>query len=315
LERNLYVQINENYPGFTAAIIVIVFTFTAGVMLGSYSSASDDANLAAIEDAWRIITEKYVEKDQIDKEALSQAAIQAMMEMIDDPYSSYLDPKAYQSSIEQLEGKFQGIGAEASIRDGQVVVVAPYAGSPAEKAGLEPGDIILAIDGQSTEGLNLMEVVLKVRGPKGTTVNLTVYRPSAGEELQFSIVRDDIYARSVEHEMISDYAYIYISQFAENTNQELGEVLEEIVNNGARGVILDLRYNPGGLADSVIDVASRFSSKGPYSPFVTVTVERKSTRPTVNRKLPTCRWWCWLTVTALLHLKFWPERCRIMIGQ
>ncbi len=284
-------------------------------MLGSYSSASDDANLAAIEDAWRIITEKYVEKDQIDKEALSQAAIQAMMEMIDDPYSSYLDPKAYQSSIEQLEGKFQGIGAEASIRDGQVVVVAPYAGSPAEKAGLEPGDIILAIDGQSTEGLNLMEVVLKVRGPKGTTVNLTVYRPSAGEELQFSIVRDDIYARSVEHEMISDYAYIYISQFAENTNQELGEVLEEIVNNGARGVILDLRYNPGGLADSVIDVASRFSSKGPYSPFVTVTVERKSTRPTVNRKLPTCRWWCWLTVTALLHLKFWPERCRIMIGQ
>jgi len=247
--------------GLVAAGCIAMVAFTGGVLLGGYSPPADE-NFRAVEDAWRIITQDYIGAGSIDKAALSQAAIEAMMEFVDDPYSSYLDSEAYHSGLYQLEGKYEGIGAEVSLIDEQVVVIAPYAGSPAETAGIMPGDIITAVDGEVVAGMSLMEVVLKVRGPQGTMVNLTITRPDTGRTLDIDVERGEVYERSVELEMMGEYAIIEISQFAENTNNELGGILKDIDSLGASGIILDLRNNPGGLVDTVVDVASRFIDSG-----------------------------------------------------
>ncbi len=250
------------FAAIGAILVTSMLVFGCGVMLGSYSSDYGDEHFAAIEDAWRIITEEYVDKDNIDLTALSEAAIKAMMEFIDDPYSSYLDRDAYLESLHSLEGKYEGIGAEVSTVEGQAVIMSVYAGSPAEKAGLEPGDVILAVNGEDVQGLGLMDIVLKVRGPKGTPVTVTVLRSGAGGGFDLTMTRDEVYEKSVAFEMIGEYAHIAISQFAEKTDEELGRVLEQLETNGARGIVLDLRYNPGGLLDSVVDSASRFLKEG-----------------------------------------------------
>ncbi|MBN1369963.1 MAG: S41 family peptidase [Dehalococcoidaceae bacterium] len=267
-----------------AAGCIAIVSFAGGVLLGGYSPPADE-NFRAVEDAWRIITQDYIDAGSLDKAALSQAAIEAMMEFVDDPYSSYLDSEAYHSGLYQLEGKYEGIGAEVSMIDEQVVVIAPYSGSPAEVAGIQPGDIITAVEGENITGMSLMEVVLKVRGPQGTVVNLTILRPDTGRTLDIDVERGEVYERSVDFEMTGDYAYIEISQFAENTNKELGDVLKEADSQGAVGIILDLRNNPGGLVDTVVDVASRFIERG-----VVFTVEfsdGKTEIYEVNKQSPT----------------------------
>jgi carboxyl-terminal processing protease len=250
------------FISISAALIVSMLIFTGGVMLGSYSPTADDDDFAAVEDAWRVITEEYVDKDNIDKEALSQAAIEAMMEFIDDPYSTYLDRESYLQSLNSLEGKYEGIGAEVSMVDQGVIIIAVYSGSPAEKAGIKPGDLVTAVDGENIAGMRLMDVVLKVRGAKGTSVTLTVMDLETSSQRDIAIVRDQVYEKSVYIEMIGEYAHIVISQFGEKTDEELGKILKDLVAYDALGIILDLRYNPGGLLDSVVDSASRFLTEG-----------------------------------------------------
>ncbi|NLE89892.1 MAG: PDZ domain-containing protein, partial [Dehalococcoidales bacterium] len=183
--------------GISAGLVVSVLIFTGGVMLGSHSSETEDDNFAAIEDAWRIITEEYVEKDNIDTAALSQAAIEAMMDFIDDPYSTYLNRESYLETMNQLEGKYEGIGTEVSIADKGVVVIGVYTDSPAEKAGIKPGNIITAVNGEDIAGMGLMDIVLKVRGPKGTSITLTVLDYEAGTHRDVAIIRDEVHEKSV----------------------------------------------------------------------------------------------------------------------
>jgi len=203
-----------------------------------------------------------VEKDEIDIGALAQGAIRGMVEALDDPYTSYLDPEAYQMSIQDLEGRFEGIGAYVGARDDQIVIIAPISGSPAEKAGIRAGDIILEVDGQSTEGMSLLDTILLVRGPRGTTVALLVLHEGETEPELIEIVRAEIEIPSVEFEMRQEIAYIRITEFTDRTAQELAPVLDTITGQGAAGIILDLRSNPGGLLDAVVDVASYFLEEG-----------------------------------------------------
>ena len=242
----------------SVAILVLAYGFGYG--LGLRSSPSGPA-FASIEQAWDIILSDYVEKDKIDVEELSQAAIQGMVEVLDDPYTTYLDRETYQLSFEDLEGKFEGIGAEITIRDGQLTVIAPFAGSPAAEAGIQSGDTVLEIDGVSTLGIGLYEAVLKVRGPKGTPVRLLILHQGEAEPVEIVVIRDEIEVPSVHFEMRGDIAYININ-FTEKTNEELSPVLEAIAEEKAIGIILDLRHNPGGLLGAVVDVASRFLAEG-----------------------------------------------------
>jgi carboxyl-terminal processing protease len=244
------------------SIIILIISFSLGYILGLVGTPQDPA-FAKVEQVWDIIQNDYVEKEKLDVDQLNQVAIEAMLELLDDPYTTYLDEDQYQLSFGDLAGKFEGIGAVITINEGdQIVVVAPIAGAPAAEAGIQPGDVILAVDGVSTSGMGLYEVILKVRGPKGTSVNLLVIHPSETESVEVNIKRDEIKVESVNYEMEEGIAYIQIIEFNEETNEELSPVLEDLEIRGARGIILDLRSNPGGLLQTVIDVTSRFLDEG-----------------------------------------------------
>lgn len=235
----------------------LVLSFGLGYGLGFEVHPSGPA-FASVEQAWNIILSDYVEKDKIDVDALSQAAIEGMVEALDDPYTAYLDAATFQFEMGGLEGKFDGIGAEVTIKDGQLMVIAPLAGSPAAEAGIQPGDAILEIDGVSTADMSLYEAILKVRGPKGTSVSLLILHQDETEPVEIVIVRDVIEVASVNFEMRGDIAYINITEFTDQTNEELSLVLEAIDTENASGIILDLRGNPGGGVGAVVNVASRF---------------------------------------------------------
>jgi carboxyl-terminal processing protease len=240
-----------------AAIIVV--SFGTGWVVGTRNSPQ--RSLGVVGQAWDIIFRDYVDKDKLDAEALAQGAIRGMVEALDDPYTAYLDATAYELNQRDLEGKFEGIGAHVAAQDGQVVIIAPIAGSPAEKAGIRAGDVILEVDGQSIAGMSLVEVVLIVQGPRGTTVTLSVLHEGETEPEVIEIVRAEIEMPSVRFEMMDDIAYINITNFSERTAEELSPVLEE-VNRQASGIILDLRSNPGGLLSTVVAVTSFFLKEG-----------------------------------------------------
>ena len=243
---------------FLAAIIALAFA--AGCFIGVSNTPQSDFDI--VEQAWEIILQDYVENDQLDTEALAQGAVRGMVEALDDPYTSYLDAEAYQLSLKSLEGSFEGIGAYVTIKDEQLMIIAPIADSPADKAGIRAGDIILEIDGQSTTGMSLVEAVLLVQGPEGTQVDLLVLHEGETEPELISVIRAVIEVPSVEFEMREEIAYIVITNFSERTAEELLPVMETINQQGAEGIILDLRGNPGGLLETVVDVAGFFLKEG-----------------------------------------------------
>jgi len=240
----------------------LALSFGAGCALGSSTVPGADLALELVEEVWDVIFEDYVDRDRLDASALSQAAIEGMLETLDDPYTSYLTSHTYQMRSSDLKGEFEGIGAYVGIRDEQLMIIAPIPGTPADKAGIRAGDIVLRVDGSSTAGMSLEEAVLHIRGPKGTSVRLLVLHEGETEPEEIEIVRAEIKVPSVYFEMRGDIAYINISHFTERTNEELSPVLENMTREGATGIILDLRSNPGGLLGVVVDVASRFLEEG-----------------------------------------------------
>ena len=204
----------------------------------------------------------YVDKDRLDTSTLSQAAIKAIVEALDDPYTAYLDAEIYQLSLGNLEGKFEGIGAHVAVKDEQLTIIAPIAGSPAAKAGIKAGDKILGINGRTTSEMSLAEAVLNIRGPKGVSVRLLILHQDETKPEEIEIVRAEIELPSVKSEMMGDIGYINITYFSERTDEELSSALTSITQKAATGIILDLRSNPGGLLEAVVDVASHFLKEG-----------------------------------------------------
>ena len=240
----------------------LVLSFVGGCALSNNAPSSADLGRGTVEEAWDIIFEEYVDRDDLDSNALSQAAIKGMVDELDDPYTSYLSPQNYQLSTSGLEGKFDGIGAYVGVRDEQLMIIAPIPGSPAAEAGIRAGDVILEVDGNSTQEMSLEEAVLYIRGPKGTSVELLVLHQGETEPEEIEIVRAEIKVPSITFEMKEDIAYIRIHHFSERSNEELFPVLEEITREEATGIILDLRSNPGGLLDVVVDMTSYFLKEG-----------------------------------------------------
>jgi len=243
-------------------VVSLALSFGAGCTLDDRTLPSLGPGLDSIAEAWDLIINDYVDKDRLDTSTLSQAAIKGMVEALDDPYSAYLDAAAYQLSLSDLEGKFEGIGAYVAVKDEQIMIIAPIADSPAAKAGIKAGDIILEIDDRSASEMSLAEAVLYIRGPKGTSVRLLILHQGETEPEEIEIVRAEIEVLSVYFEMRGDIAYINITYFSERTNEELSPVLQSITQEAATGIILDLRSNPGGLLQTVVDVASRFLKEG-----------------------------------------------------
>jgi carboxyl-terminal processing protease len=185
-----------------------------------------------------------------------------------DPHSNFYDPNAFSRLREDQEGKYYGVGMQIGSRPGKlgkmvIVVMSPIPGSPAFRAGLRPGDVIAKVNGASTEGLSTFQVAERLKGPKGTTVHITVTREGYDQPLEFDITRDEIAQKSVDDVFMlkPGVAYIHINRFNENTNDELSQSLKEIGEKNLQGLVLDLRGNPGGLLQEAVDVADHFLDK------------------------------------------------------
>jgi len=239
-------------------VVCLALSFGAGCALMIENRSESVPSLDMVEEVWNIIYEEYVDLDRLDSQALSQGAIKGIVEALNDPYTAYLDVETYQQLLNSMKGTYEGIGAYVGIEDERPMIIAPIEGSPADKAGIRAGDIILEIDEKPASEMSLEEVVLHIRGPEGTSVRLLILHKDETEPEEIEIVRAEIDLASVYFEMMEDIAYVRIAHFTERTDGELLPVLQSITQEAVTGIILDLRSNPGGLLTSVIDVASRF---------------------------------------------------------
>lgn len=209
-----------------------------------------------------LIERNYV--DKVDSEELTNNAIEGMLKTLD-PYSAYLSPERYKELEIGTSGEFGGVGMEVAVENGVLKVISPIEGSPADLAGIKPGDLITEIDGKPTGGMVVYDAVKLLRGPKGSNVTITVTREGEGSR-NITLTRDVIHIKSVKYKLLdNEIGYIKISQFQENVSDELKDALSklELDNGGSlRGLVLDLRNNPGGLLDEAIEVADQFIDKG-----------------------------------------------------
>jgi len=207
--------------------------------------------------AFDTLKNNYYEK--VDQEKMINGAINGMVESLDDPYSDYMDSEEAKGFHESISSSFEGIGAEIQEQDGNITIVSPIKDSPAEKAGLKPNDKVISVDGKSIQGMSATEAVLLIRGEKGTTVKLSIQRPGVEDLMEVPIVRDTIPIETVYGEMLEDgIAKVQITSFSENTAKELVSTLQTMKDQGMKGLILDLRQNPGGLLDQAIAISSLF---------------------------------------------------------
>jgi carboxyl-terminal processing protease len=266
----------------TVAILAGAALFLSGFSLGARTAttpgtpASDADLFAPFWDTWDSITKSYV--GEVDRQELVQGAIDGMIGALDDPYSSYMSPEELQRARESIGGEFSGVGAEVTTRPTdagtttcstigptcRMVVVAPIDGSPAERAGIRSGDVVTAVDGRSVDGETLDEAIGRIRGPKGTTVVLTLVR-DAGTPFDVSIVRDTIVQRQVEVRELADGAvtYLRVASFSDNAARQLETALRAAREKGVTRFVVDLRDNPGGFVTAARAIASQFISEGP----------------------------------------------------
>ncbi|KYG28708.1 S41 family peptidase [Priestia endophytica] len=239
----------------------------ASISDSGQESASTKAEFEKIEKVYNTLSEKYY-KD-VDEDKLLEGAIDGMVKSLDDPYSTYMDKKTAEQFTQSLDSSFQGIGAEVSMVNDKVTIVSPFKGSPAEKAGIKANDQILQINGKSVEGLDLSQAVLKIRGKKGSTVNIQVQRPGVKEPLTFKVVRDDIPIETVysslKEENGKKIGYLEITSFSENTADEFNSNLKKLEKKGIEGLVIDVRGNPGGYLESVEKILDGLVTKDkPY---------------------------------------------------
>lgn len=214
-------------------------------------------------EVWDLLREEHYDGQRLDPRVLSDGAIRGMLQALDDPYASFLNQEQFGVESQDFKGFFEGIGAQVAMSDGRLTIIAPLPDTPAELAGIQPGDIILEIDGDSTSGLTLLEAVSKIRGRKDTTVVLLVLHLNESDPVDIDIQRGVIPLSSVRFSMLSgDIGHLRISNFRDTTDEEVEEALEEFKDADGVGLVLDLRNNPGGLLTSVVDVASEFLDDG-----------------------------------------------------
>lgn len=253
----------------------IIFATTMAIMLlvAACSSGASGADSTSIEglppefqrlaEVWELMNREHIDAEGLDPQMISDGAIRGMVRALDDPYASFLDQEQYSLEKEDIRGFFGGIGAEVGIREGMMTILSPMPDTPAENAGVKPGDVILEVDGESIQGMSLLEVVRLIRGEKGTTVTLLLRHLRDPEPVSIEIERDIINLESVNLLMqVGRIGHLRISGFTGTTGTELDEALERFKRSQGLGLVIDLRNNPGGLVSSVVDVTSQFIDDG-----------------------------------------------------
>src|SRR4030081_1305349 len=231
---------------------------------GQQSSITGDSDvrdsLKQFTDVYSIVEDNYAEAVNPDK-AIYNGAIPGMLHALD-PHSNFFDPKSYALMREDQRGKYYGVGMTVGPRNNKVIVIFPFVGTPAYKAGIHPGDVIIAVDGKSTENMSTGDVADLLKGPKGTTVHISISREGVEKPMEFTLIRDEIPRYSVDvHFLIRPgVGYMHVSGFNETTETEVAKALDEF--GDLKGLVLDLRGNPGGLLSEGVGVADKFLKKG-----------------------------------------------------
>ncbi|KIL36716.1 peptidase S41 [Cohnella kolymensis] len=236
----------------------------SAVEAGASSSGSaegwSEEELGKLNKALDLIEERYM--TDTDRSQLLDGAVQGMVESLRDPYSVYKSSEEAQKFSDALQGAFTGIGAELKIENGTVVVDSAIKGSPAERAGLQPRDVLLSVNGQSLHGVTLSEAVSKIRGPKGTKAKLKISRAGAAEPLELEMVRDRIDLETVHADLGQDgIGRLSINQFTYDTSAEVADRVRAMEEQGLKALIIDVRDNPGGILQSVLEVSEQFIEK------------------------------------------------------
>lgn len=249
-----------------AAVIVITALISSLLTMGAWVAllgldSHKVVDLVRFFGTMRLIETRYV--DGTDEGKLLDGAISGMVQSLGDPHSIYMDKDLYTKLMEHTEGAFGGIGVTMGFKDDKVTIISVLEGTPGEKAGLLAGDEIMAVDGTSVAELQPEEVVLGIRGEVGTQVALTIHREGQ-EDTDYQLTRDTIHVPSVKGLKLegTDLGYIRIASFAENTGKEFKEEFKKVKDEGARGLVIDLRQNPGGLITSCVEVAREVVPKG-----------------------------------------------------
>ena len=216
--------------------------------------------LKQFSEVYSLVEQNYAEPVNPDK-AIYNGAIPGMLHVLD-PHSNFFDPKSYSLLREEQSGKYYGVGMQIAPRNNKIIVVAPFAGTPAYKAGLRPGDVIIAVDAKATDNMSVSDVADLLKGPKGTNVHISILREAAEKPLEFNVIRDEIPRNSVDLKFMvrPGIGYMHISAFNETTEQEVEDALQGF--GDLKGLILDLRGNPGGLLNEGVGVADKFLKKG-----------------------------------------------------
>lgn len=263
--------------------IALAFVFLLGVFLGKQTAdtqtseevlsltktellsifeGNDNIDTDLFGDVWEMLHEDYYAKEKISDHDLFYGALAGMVDALGDPHSFFLDPELTEDFMEELNGSFSGIGAEIGKREGFLVIVAPLADTPAEKAGILPEDKILGIDGEDTIDMTVDEAVSKIRGDKGTKVVLTILSKGDSVARDIEIVRGDIDIPSVIYTTEDDIAVVRITNFNSDTASKFNKIAQKVLKDNPKGIVLDLRNNPGGYLDSAVEISSFWLDPG-----------------------------------------------------
>ena len=263
------------------ALLVATGIFGAGVLVGSNTSPLAQAGSFRPQDApedfpkefdifyqaWDIVEERFVDQEALDETAMTYGAIEGMLKALgDEGHTDFLTPKELEYQRSDISGTYKGIGARLGVRDGLPIIVTPFDGSPADEAGVKAGDIIMAVDGEDTTGMELNDVVDRIRGPENTQVTLTLLRldETKNESLDIVITRQEIEVPATDWAMVpgTNVAYLRLTQFSANATDGIQAAVAEIKDAGAEAIVLDLRNNPGGLLEQAVKVTSQFLTTG-----------------------------------------------------
>ena len=270
---------------FGVNVLVVLAVFFVGFLYGKQSIPAntlvfdvenkeadkpEDVDFGIFWEAWRKVNEVYVTPDELDASDRVYGAIKGMVEGIDDPYTTFFTPDESQEFRESISGKFEGIGAEIGLRDQGLTIIAPLRNSPAERSGLKAGDNVVLIDDVSALNMTLEEAVSNIRGEKGTKVVLTVVREGSAESIDIPIIRDTINVPSLEYTVLdNNIGHLEVSNFNDQLLREFRTVARNILTSDVKGLIIDVRNNPGGRLDVAIDFTGWFVDEGD-----TVVIER-----------------------------------------
>ena len=256
----------EQYPRrrFWMLGPMVIVALVLGVLLGKGWERTGHATetyeeLKTFSEVLTQVQKSYVDETKV--KDLVQGAIRGMLSTLD-PHSAYMTPDMYKEMQVETKGEFGGVGIQIGVKENRLAVIAPIEGTPAYRAGVKSGDFIIKVNDEPTKDLTLMDAVQKMRGPKGSKVNLTIQRDGTPDPLQFTLVRDTIKIESVKSKVLDNIGYVRLTQFQESTGRDLSKVLKQFKDQKLQSTILDLRNNPGGLLTSAVEVSEQFLPGG-----------------------------------------------------